>query len=183
MPVLLVFGGSLGARSINQAVLKILPALLEDMGIVHVTGRLDWETVKAAADELPPEVRDRYRPFRYLHEEMGAAYAAADMILSRAGASAVGEFPLFGTPALLVPYPHAWRYQKVNADFMERNGAALTLPDEQLADRLLKTLSGLLNDRERRERMAAAMQALAKPEAAETIAAELHDLAQRGRTT
>jgi UDP-N-acetylglucosamine--N-acetylmuramyl-(pentapeptide) pyrophosphoryl-undecaprenol N-acetylglucosamine transferase len=171
--VLMVFGGSLGARSINLAVLGILQELLADFQVVHVTGRLDWETVSAAAEALPGELRRRYRPYPYLHDEMGAAYTAADLILSRAGASAVGEFPLFGKPAVLVPYPHAWRYQKVNADYLSRRGAALIVPDEALGERLLPEIRSLLNDPDRRSRMGAAMKALARPDAAAAIAREL----------
>ncbi len=177
-PVLLVFGGSKGARSINQAVLRILPELLAEVQVLHLTGRLDWKTVEDAAGLLPADLRRRYRPHAYLHERMGAAYASADVILSRAGASAVGEFPLFGKPALLVPYPHAWRYQKVNAAHLEDRGAALTLPDEALGERLLETLQAFFSDTERRKQMAQAMQDLARPDAAGRIASQLAELAQ-----
>jgi UDP-N-acetylglucosamine--N-acetylmuramyl-(pentapeptide) pyrophosphoryl-undecaprenol N-acetylglucosamine transferase len=172
-PVLLVFGGSLGARSINLAILAILPELLAEMQVVHVTGRLDWDTVQAATEILPVDLRARYRPHAYLHDEMGAAYTTADIILSRAGASAVGELPLFGTPAILVPYPHAWRYQKINADYLSRRGAAVILPDEQLGERLLPEIRTLFRDQDRRRRMAASMKALARPGAAAAIAREL----------
>ena len=123
LPVLLVFGGSQGARSINMAVLNHLRALLEKFEIIHLSGEWDWQIVKAAREQLPVELAARYHALPYLHE-MGAALAAADLVVSRAGASSLGEFPLFGLPALLVPYPHAWRYQKVNADYLTRRGAA-----------------------------------------------------------
>jgi UDP-N-acetylglucosamine--N-acetylmuramyl-(pentapeptide) pyrophosphoryl-undecaprenol N-acetylglucosamine transferase len=170
---LLVFGGSLGARSINLAVLSVLPELLGSIQVVHVTGRPDFEKAAGTAAALPENLRDRYHPFEYLHEEMGAAYAAADLVLCRSGASAVGELPLFGKPALLVPYPYAWRYQKVNADFLRRSGAAETIPDEELGERLLPMLRELFENDDRRRKMGAAMQALAKPDAARTIAREL----------
>ena len=73
---------------------------------------------------------------------MGAALAAADLVVSRAGASILGEYPLFGLPAILVPYPYAWRYQKVNADYLVKRQAAEMLPDEQLKEKLLPTMLG-----------------------------------------
>lgn len=176
LPVLLVFGGSKGARSINRAVIGILPELLAEQQVLHLTGSLDWDEVDAARQALPEALQARYRAFPYLHEEMGAAYTAADVILSRAGASAVGEFPAFGKPALLVPYPYAWRYQKVNAAFLTGRGAALMLPDEKLSEELLPTVRQLFTDTERRQNMAAAMRDLAKPDAARHIAEQLWSL-------
>src|SRR5512138_3348800 len=142
LPVLLVFGGSKGAHSINLAVLNNLQGLLERFEIIHISGDTDWPAVKSAEEQSPAELAARYHAMPYLHE-MGAALASADLALSRAGASSLGEYPLFGLPAILVPYPHAWRYQKVNADYLTRRGAAIILPDPRLNDELLPTLSVL----------------------------------------
>ena len=172
-PVLLVFGGSKGARSINNALLAHLPELLERTQIVHLSGKLDWETVKAAQNALDPKQVERYRAFDYLHEEMGAALASADLVISRAGASSLGEFPFFGLPALLVPYPYAWRYQKVNAEYMSERGAAMLVKDEDLNAQILPLVDDLLQNSQKLDDMRAAMKALATPQAAEKIAAEL----------
>jgi UDP-N-acetylglucosamine--N-acetylmuramyl-(pentapeptide) pyrophosphoryl-undecaprenol N-acetylglucosamine transferase len=109
----LVFGGSRGARSINEAVWDILPNLLEIAQVVHITGELDWPRVPAVIEKLDATYANRYHPHAYLHEGMGQALGAADLVVSRAGAATIGEYPLFGLPAVLVPYPHAWRYQEV----------------------------------------------------------------------
>jgi len=172
-PVLLVLGGSKGARSINAAVLAALPALVEMTQIIHITGELDWPNVEEKTKELSNTQSARYHAFPYLHEQMGAALAAADLALSRAGASTLGEYPLFGLPAVLVPYPHAWRYQKVNADYLVRQAAAVSLADEKLADRLLPTIKDLLNQPEKLVSMRNAMQRLAHPDAATLIGRQL----------
>lgn len=176
LPVLLVFGGSQGARSINTAVLYHLRALLQKFEIIHLTGELDWQNVKVGREQLPVELVDRYHALPYLHE-MGAALAAADLVVSRAGASCLGEFPLFGLPALLVPYPHAWRYQKVNADYLARRGAAVLLEDHRLQDELLVTLNILLDNPNKLKAMRAAMFGLSHPRAADKIASTLIKLA------
>ncbi len=172
-PVLLIYGGSRGARSLNRAVLRHLPALLDLAQVLHLTGELDWPEVATAREALPPEARARYHAYPYLHEEMGAALAAADLAVARAGASILGEMPYFGLPALLVPYPYAWRYQKVNAQWLEARGAARMLRDEGLADELLPQVEALLRDEERRLAMAQAARALAQPQAADHLARAL----------
>lgn len=176
-PVLLVFGGSKGARSINDALIANLPALLERTQIVHISGKLDWQKVQNARNALKREQAQNYRVFDYLHEEMGAALAAADLVVSRAGASTLGEFPLFGLPALLVPYPYAWRYQKVNAEYLEEKGAAEMIKDEDLTEQLLPRVDALLGDPQKLAAMRQAMKNLARPQAADDIAAELLALA------
>lgn len=176
-PVLLVVGGSKGARSINQAVLAHLPALLEMVEILHISGELDWNTVEAARQALPAAQAARYHIFPYLHDEMGAALASADLALSRAGASVLGEFPAFGLPAILVPYPHAWRYQRVNAEMLIRRGAALVIEDSRLKSGLLLTLEKLLETPEKLASMRAAMTSLCAPQAAQTIARHILELA------
>ncbi|MBT3336891.1 MAG: undecaprenyldiphospho-muramoylpentapeptide beta-N-acetylglucosaminyltransferase [Anaerolineae bacterium] len=178
-PVLLVFGGSKGARSINNALIANLPALLEKTQVVHISGKLDWETVQNARNTLAPQQAERYRAFDYLHEEMGAALASADLVISRAGASSLGEFPLFGLPALLVPYPYAWRYQKVNAEYLEDKGAARMIRDEDLQGNLLSLVSDLLDNSQKLNEMHIAMKALSRPQAAENIAQELLAIARK----
>ncbi|MFQ5616882.1 MAG: glycosyltransferase [Anaerolineales bacterium] len=170
LPILFVFGGSKGARSINRAVIPLLPGLLAEMQVLHLTGKLDWDEVQAVRSALPAGLAGRYRAFPYLYEEMGAAYAVADLVLSRAGASSVGEFPLFGVPAILVPYPWAWRYQTVNAEFLVRHGAAIIVENDALPEKLSAAVRGLMGDPARRDRMRAAMSALARPNAAGAIA-------------
>ena len=92
----------------------------------------------------------------------------------------LGECPAFGLPAILVPYPHAWRYQKVNADYLAAQGAAVTLADERLNDQLLPTLHDLLTQRERLAHMSHAAQRLSVPDAEDRLAQAIHGLAQRG---
>ena len=110
---------------------------------------------------------------------MGAALAAADLALCRAGASTLGELPLFGLPAVLVPYPYAWRYQKVNAEYLAGQGAAIFLEQASLPNRLLITLQGLLTDPQKVASMHQAMLALAKPNAAGQIAGLIRNIAAR----
>ena len=170
-PTVLVFGGSRGARSINRALAPILPDLLPDCQVIHISGTLDWPQVSEAPAALPDALRARYRPYPYLHDdEMARALAAADVVVARAGAGTLGEFTLFGIPAILVPYPHAWRYQKVNADYLARRGAAVHLADDRLADDLLPTLRKLLNEEMTRSAMAEKARALAVPDAARRVA-------------
>jgi UDP-N-acetylglucosamine--N-acetylmuramyl-(pentapeptide) pyrophosphoryl-undecaprenol N-acetylglucosamine transferase len=109
---------------------------------------------------------------------MGAALAAADLVVSRAGASALGEYPFFGLPAVLVPYPHAWRYQKVNADVMARRGAVVVLEDRLLGAALMPLIAELLGDPSRLEAMRLAMRGLLQPGAADAIAGQLVELAE-----
>jgi undecaprenyldiphospho-muramoylpentapeptide beta-N-acetylglucosaminyltransferase len=175
-PTLLVFGGSKGARSLNKAVLENLPALLELAEVVHISGQLDWDEVEKAEAGLRARQKKRYHTFPYMHE-MGKALAAADLVISRSGASSLGEFPFFRIPAVLVPYPHAWRYQRVNASYLARHGAAVMIEDSQLQDELLGTVKVLLDNPGKRQSMKAAMRALAQPDAAQAIASQLMELA------
>lgn len=169
-PTLFVFGGSRGARNINRALMGALPGLLQEAQIIHVSGTLTWPEVEANAATLPAELRAWYRPVPYLHEEMGAAFRAADLTLARAGASMMGECPAFGLPSILVPLTFAWRYQKVNADYLTERGAAVQLVDETLAESLLPTVRELLFNPERLSRMAAAAKTLDRPNAAADLA-------------
>jgi UDP-N-acetylglucosamine--N-acetylmuramyl-(pentapeptide) pyrophosphoryl-undecaprenol N-acetylglucosamine transferase len=177
LPTLLVTGGSKGARSINNAVLDNLAPLLQMAQVVHISGSLDWPSVQESADRLPQELAGRYHPMPYLHE-MGAALASADLVLSRAGASVLGEYPFFGLPAVLVPYPYAWRYQRVNANVLARHRAAVVLEDQLLGRDLLPVITDLLKNPAKLKAMQSAMASLRQPDAAGAIADELIKLAE-----
>ena len=176
-PTLFVFGGSRGAQAINRALMGVLPALLAEAQVIHVSGTLTWPEVEANAATLPAELRAYYRPYPYLHEAMGPAFRAADLVVARAGASMLGECPAFGLPSVLVPLTFAWRYQKVNADYLTERGAAVQLTDETLPAALLPTVRALLFAPDRLAGMAAAAAALDRPTAAADLARLI--LAQR----
>lgn len=179
LPVVLVFGGSKGARSINRALMAALPRLLRICQVIHISGSLDWPEVQEQAATLPPNLAGRYHAVEYLHsDQMAQALASADLVVSRAGASVLGEFPLFGLPAILVPYPHAWRYQKTNADVLVSRGAALRLDDERLTDELGSLVRVVLADPDRRQWMVTAARSMARPDAAARVAEELTHLAE-----
>ena len=171
--VVLVFGGSLGARSINEAAVQAFGGASEGgltpggvrppYRILHVAGRRDFASLSAPDDRYV--LRDYVVPF-------GLALAASDLAVARAGGS-VFELAQYGLPALLIPYPHAsGNHQAANAAWMERAGAAVVLPDGEL-DRLRAEVDALVADEPRRARMAAASRALARPDAARTIADEV----------
>ncbi|MBN2146283.1 MAG: UDP-N-acetylglucosamine--N-acetylmuramyl-(pentapeptide) pyrophosphoryl-undecaprenol N-acetylglucosamine transferase [Anaerolineales bacterium] len=181
LPVLLVFGGSKGSRAINRALLAALPELLKEMQVVHITGTLDWPEVEQTRSALGPEQSLRYRAYPYLHREMGAALRVADLAITRAGASTLGELPYFGLPAILVPYPYAWRYQRVNADYLAGHGAAVVLEDADLPAQMASMAREIMMDVSRREKMGQAMRSLATPQAAARIAAVLGNLAGIGQ--
>jgi len=175
-PVVLVFGGSRGAHSINVALWKSLPQILKKAQVLHITGELDWGKEDMQKLSLPAELIRDYHAFPYLHEEMGAALASADLVISRAGAAVLGEYPVFGLPSILIPYPHAWRYQKVNADYLSSTGAAIQIRDEDLDEKFSSTIMDLLNDPERLQKMGEAARKCATPSAARMIADEIEHL-------
>jgi len=167
---LFVFGGSRGARSINRTLMANLPELTSKIQIIHISGNLMWAEVKENENRLSEEHRKFYRPYPYLHEEMGAAFRAADLVVARAGASMLGETPAFGLPSILIPYPHAWRYQKVNADYLVERGAAVRLDDEQLPTEMLPAILNTLKDKKKLAQMSSAAKVLDKPDAAVNLA-------------
>jgi UDP-N-acetylglucosamine--N-acetylmuramyl-(pentapeptide) pyrophosphoryl-undecaprenol N-acetylglucosamine transferase len=168
--VLLVFGGSKGARSINSAILNSLESLLRFAVVVHVSGSGDWPEVSAARARLTREQQARYLAFEYLHEEMADAMAAADLAVCRSGAVSLGELPFVGLPAVLVPYPNVWRFQKVNAAYLEERGVAVVLHDDKLASELVTTVTTLFNDQSKLATMRQALLALSKRDGAAHIA-------------
>ncbi|HET7829250.1 MAG TPA: UDP-N-acetylglucosamine--N-acetylmuramyl-(pentapeptide) pyrophosphoryl-undecaprenol N-acetylglucosamine transferase [Candidatus Limnocylindrales bacterium] len=168
--ILLVFGGSQAVRRINDAVFAALPRLVERVRVVHVTGEGGYAEAVAAREALPEDLRDRYRPFPFLHDDMTAALAAADLAVGRAGASTLAEAAAFALPTAIVPYPHAAGHQRRNAEAYAEAGAAVLVEDEDLdAERLLE-VAGLLADPSSHATMSAAAREQARPDAAEAVA-------------
>lgn len=177
---LFVFGGSRGAQAINRALMAVLPEMLSVYQVIHISGTLTWPEVEANVQTLNAEQRSYYRAYPYLHQRMGVAFRAADLVVSRAGASMLGEAPAFGVPSVLVPLTFAWRYQKVNADYMTQRGAAVQLTDQTLPDRLLPTVNDLLQDEQRLLAMGKAAKALDQPDATARLAEFIVALAKEG---
>lgn len=169
LPVILVYGGSKGSHSINQAIIKHIHSLLSSYQIIHVTGKIDWEEISDLYDSLPIDLRNNYHIYPYLHEEMSAAFSCAELVICRSGASTLGELPFFGLPAILVPYPYAWRYQKVNAEYLVNNKAAILVVDQELDHQLLNEINRLFETPEKLTEMREAMKSLSKSDAAHQI--------------
>jgi len=165
-PGLLVFGGSAGAHRLNQAMLDALGPLGPTLA--------GLETVRAAY--AARGLAARVEPFI---ADLGAAYAAADLVVARAGAMTCAELTAVGLPAILVPYPYATDdHQRRNAEVLVRAGAAEMILDAALdGERLGTALRALLEDAGRRATMAARARALGRPDAAERVATECLRLA------
>ena len=183
LPLILIWGGSSGARSINRATWGVLSRLLPHAEVLHIVGTRDWALHEEAVAEpalaatLDGPLGARYRPVPYLHDEMALALAAADISVARAGASTLGEFPVAGLPSILVPL--AAVNQQENAEALADHGAALIVEDEALAQQLAPTLLSLLADEDRLSTMRENLAVLAEPDAAKNIARELSKLAGR----
>lgn len=177
LPLLLVFGGSQGARSINRAIWQAAPRLLAHCQLLHVVGSRDWPLLEEECPDLPDHLARRYHPVAYLHGEMPWALAGSDLVVARAGASVLAEFPVARLPSVLVPLPIAGSHQAANAQKLADLGGALVVRDEHLADRLAPTVLELLADEGKRLAMGAGAGALARPQAARNIAQQLYALA------
>jgi UDP-N-acetylglucosamine--N-acetylmuramyl-(pentapeptide) pyrophosphoryl-undecaprenol N-acetylglucosamine transferase len=170
--VVLVFGGSLGARTLNETAVDAWGE--SGPAVLHLSGRRDY------ADLLGRVSRREYVLLPFV-DDFGAALAAADLVVARAGGS-VWEVAAAGKPAILVPYPDATAdHQRKNAEYFERAGGALVVPDEQAHDEVPRLAAELLGDAGRLARMGEAMRGAAKPDAAERIADELVELAAARR--
>jgi UDP-N-acetylglucosamine--N-acetylmuramyl-(pentapeptide) pyrophosphoryl-undecaprenol N-acetylglucosamine transferase len=177
--VLLIFGGSQAVRRFNAAVAQALTRLVERVTVIHVTGDEAYSAALAGRESLPPDRRTRYRPYRFLREEMLAALAASDLVVGRAGSSTLAEVTALGLPMVVVPYPHAAGHQRANAEVLERAGAARLIEDAAFdADALLEA-ARLLEDADAHVRMSAAARSLGRPGAATAVADLVLALAER----
>lgn len=172
--VVLVFGGSLGARSVNDAAIGAWGEADPGFRVLHAAGERDLADLRARLGDPPPAWYD----LRGFIDRFGEALLACDLVVARSGGS-IFEVAAAGRPAILVPYPHAaGDHQAENARWMERAGAALVLGDGDVtAGRLAAEVGALLGDPERLAAMARASAELARPGAAQDIAAELRRFA------
>lgn len=180
LPVLLIIGGSQGSERINNFVLENLVGLLTKFQIIHQTGSVNYEEYiqlyGTAKTSLTMELRNRYHPYAYLENKMGAAYRAADCALSRSG-SALFELGVFGIPALLVPLPEAANdHQRVNAYAYAKTGAAVVIEEANLLSTIVITELEKITQPETHAIMSKAGYDFAPKDAAERIAKDILSL-------
>jgi UDP-N-acetylglucosamine--N-acetylmuramyl-(pentapeptide) pyrophosphoryl-undecaprenol N-acetylglucosamine transferase len=178
-PTLLVFGGSQGARAINQAMIESLPGLRErvpGLYIIHQTGERDYDNVLAAYQKAG--VSSKVHKFI---DDMPGTFVRADLLVCRSGASSVAEITAAGKPAIFVPFPRAADdHQNVNARALERAGAAIVVEESNLeAAYLVDTIAALILDPKRLQGMSVAAKSLAHPKAVEEIASMVEGLIAR----
>lgn len=171
VPVVLVTGGSQGARSLNDIVVGALPKLLPETQVIHLTGEGDIERVRFATRQLPKKLAGRYHPFSFLSDEMADALAASTVVVGRAGANTITELAALRKPTVLVPnYLHAG-HQEANAQVLARAGAAKVLDERRLTPEMLAAqLLSLLKAKEERARLSEAIGAFAVMDAPERLA-------------
>ncbi|MEX2549653.1 MAG: undecaprenyldiphospho-muramoylpentapeptide beta-N-acetylglucosaminyltransferase [Nitriliruptoraceae bacterium] len=181
---LLVFGGSQGARSINQAIVEAHPLWGDrDVQVLHAAGRngypaaeRGWELARASDPDGP-----HVRLVEFI-EDMAAAYAAADIVICRAGATSIAELTVLGLPALLVPYPHATAdHQRENANALVRAGGAVVIDDDDLSgSALVEALVPVVDDPGRYAGLARGARAFGRPDAAGNVARLVLELTSKG---
>jgi UDP-N-acetylglucosamine--N-acetylmuramyl-(pentapeptide) pyrophosphoryl-undecaprenol N-acetylglucosamine transferase len=167
---LLTFGGSQGASKINHSLLEALPHLLplrEKLQFLHATGEKDFEAVASGFAQHPFSAK--VHPFI---RDMASAYALADLVISRAGASTIAELAALGKPSILIPYPYAANdHQRHNAQALANTGGAQVLLDQELkGTTLARLIERAFQDPEGREAMGRRARAWAKVDADDQIA-------------
>jgi len=175
-----VVSGSLGSRRVNTAVREALASLVDrnDLVIRHVVGRRDWDSMREPPIALPSDGL-RYEVIEY-EDRMDLVFAAADLLIGRAGGTTVAELTEVGLPAVLVPLPGAPRdHQRANAAALVDAGAAILIPDGELdGDRLVRELRPLLDSADLRGAMERASRSMAHPDAAERVVALMEEVAR-----
>jgi UDP-N-acetylglucosamine--N-acetylmuramyl-(pentapeptide) pyrophosphoryl-undecaprenol N-acetylglucosamine transferase len=183
VPIVYVTGGARGASPINQRIAAMLPGILERVQILHQTGPLsanpDAGKLTQRRESLPEAIRHRYTVVEFIGDELPDVYAAADLVVARAGAGTIAELAYVGLPAILVPLPGArGDEQALNAQVLRDAGASIVIEQpDATPERLESEILSLLDDPERRARMAKAARTVARPDAAARLADELLSLA------
>jgi UDP-N-acetylglucosamine--N-acetylmuramyl-(pentapeptide) pyrophosphoryl-undecaprenol N-acetylglucosamine transferase len=176
---LLVAGGSKGATSINDGMLRLLLSLVtEGVQIVWGTGDADYGRVESAVRELEPGLRELVSIHRYINK-MEYAYAVADLAVTRAGATTLAELTRAGVPSVLIPYPYATAdHQTENAKALVEGGASVLCRNDEVERRLPVILKELLKDPGRRKTMSENASRLSFPHATQKLAAAVLQMAE-----
>jgi UDP-N-acetylglucosamine--N-acetylmuramyl-(pentapeptide) pyrophosphoryl-undecaprenol N-acetylglucosamine transferase len=176
LQTLLVVGGSQGAKKINNTLLEILVELLPNLQIIHLTGPSDFNKFKSFQKELPAEIKNNYKPYAFLENEIADAITCSDLIISRAGANAIFEIAIFKKPLILIPLEG---HQETNAEFFARKNAALVIKNQDLNSKiLLETMNNALSSPEKMQIMGTLLNEFEIPSSAEIIADEILKLAK-----
>ncbi|MFC1789743.1 glycosyltransferase, partial [Patescibacteria group bacterium] len=178
-PVILVMGGSQGARKINEMILEALPFLLPEFELIHQCGEKNYKQVLTEAEVMINEdLSNYYHLFSFLREkELKSAYAIADIIVNRSGGNSIFEIAALGKPSILVPLKEsAQNHQLKNAYTYAENGAALVIEESNLTPHFfLEKLKFLMERPNEMEKMRLAAKEFSKPKAAKIIAQYLLD--------
>ena len=166
--VLVIAGASQGAHAINEAVFRALRSFVEEFTVFHITGEADYDEAAGFAEALGSGLVGRYH-VSVFRDDLPVVMHAADLAVWRAGASALGELPAAGLPAVLVPGTFAGGHQRANAQWLADHDAAVILDEDKLRG-LENLVLGLINDEDRLGKMSAAASALSRPQAAHDIA-------------
>lgn len=178
VPTILVIGGSLGSKRINQTLISALPQILEHANVIHQTGKDNFMETKSTADVIIGNSahKERYHVFPYLSQEsLREAAGAALLVISRAGSTAITEISLWGKPAILIPIPESVSHdQRTNAYAYAHTGAAVVLEEENLTPNILASeIARIAGDATLAQNMAEHGKNFANPQAARLIAEEL----------
>ncbi|HET7639444.1 MAG TPA: undecaprenyldiphospho-muramoylpentapeptide beta-N-acetylglucosaminyltransferase [Ktedonobacteraceae bacterium] len=186
LPLLLVTGGSQGARHLNQVVCRALPELLTHCQVLQISGKNLYEETRELSGQtmtqLPEDIKRRYRLVPYLNAEMPAAMQAAELVLCRSGAATLSELAVLGKPSLLVPLPPAIGSspQEANAEMFGRGAAAQVIRDADLEPEILiKRVISILSSKALLASMSEATRTFAKPDATQDIVAEVIRIARQ----
>ncbi len=182
-PLILVIGGSQGAERLNEFIIQALNELLPDYSVMHQIGEKNFEKVTSTVDNLivDADLRAHYHPLPFLNQTtLNNAYTLSQIIITRAGSTALFEIAQHGKPSIVIPIPETISHdQRSNAYAYGRTGAAIVIEEENMGDNLLKAeIDRIMNDDSIYESMSAAAQAFAKPEAAQQTANLILQVAQ-----
>jgi len=165
-PVVLIFGGSLGATAINNAVLNSLEKF------ANSPFQIIWQT--GNTNKIDAKLPSNFRVVNFI-DDMSSAYSAADLVVSRSGATTVTELSIVGKPSILVPLPSASNNEQFfNAKFLEKNGAAIVINNSDISERIFNTVDKLISDFDLLQKMSNAAKTLGRPNASELIATEIY---------